>query len=93
MKQSASQRTEETSMNIPTRSIRTLVALTALVLFAGSNTQAFATISDPATGQTVLLGTDVVAPVPGVRIEADTKSKEPLIRVAPHCPNCFDDFG
>jgi hypothetical protein len=77
------------SMNTPARSIRAMVALTALVLVAGPNAQAFATISDPATGQRVLLGTDVLTPVPGVRIEAESKSKEPLIRVAPQCSYCF----
>jgi hypothetical protein len=65
----------------------------AAVLVAGPNTQAFATISNPATDQRVLLGTDVAAPVPGVRIEAESKSKEPLIRVAPTCPGCFHFDG
>ena len=79
-------------MSTPTQRIRTSVALIALALIAGPNTQAFATISDPATPQTMLVGTDVVAPVPGVRIEADSKSKVPLIRVAPHCPDCYGEF-
>jgi hypothetical protein len=41
----------------------------------------------------MLVGTDALAPVPGVRIEADSKSKVPIIRVAPKCPGCFVDPG
>ena len=87
-------------MNTPTRSIHAAVGLAALILVAAPAIQAFATISNPATDQRVLLGTDVAAPVPGVRIEADTKSKESLIRVAPYhtggggsCGSCFFDGG
>ena len=35
------------------------------------------------------VGTDVIAPVLGIPIEADSKSKVPLIRVAPVCPRCL----
>ena len=87
-------------MNISAQNIRAFIAATAFGLVAGLNAQAFATISPFATDQTTLVGTGVVAPVPGVRIEAHAKSKEPLIRVAPLCPDCryhegFDDayFG
>jgi hypothetical protein len=80
-------------MNIPPRSIRALAALAALVSVAALTTEAFATISNPAVDQRSLVGADVVAPVPGVRIEADSKSRVPLIRVAPHCTGCFVDPG
>ena len=79
-------------MNIPPRSIRALAALAAFVSVAAFTTETFATISNPAVDQRMLAGTDVVA-LPGVRIEADTKSKVPLIRVAPHCTECFVDPG
>lgn len=82
-------------MNTPVRGIRALVVLAALVLVAGPNTQAFATISNPTRDKTMLVGTDVVGPVmAGVRSEADSKSKLPLIRVAPGCPSgCFHFYG
>jgi hypothetical protein len=81
-------------MNTPVRGIRALVALTLLVLVAGPNTQAFATISNPARDKTMLVGTDVVDPVmAGVRSEADSKSKLPLIRVAPGCPSGCHFYG
>ena len=66
------------------QSIRASATLMALALIAGPNTPAFAAVSDPAKGQAVLIGTDVVAPVPGVRVEADTTPKMPLIRLAPY---------
>jgi hypothetical protein len=80
-------------MNTRAHRIRAFVALMALALAAGPNTQAFARISNPATDQRTLVGTDVLAPVPSVRIEAETKSKAPLIRVAPHCEDCVFDPG
>ena len=80
-------------MNTHTQRIRTFVGPVALALIAGSATQASAAISGPTTNHHTLVGNDVVAPVPGVRIEADSKSKLPVIRVAP-CPGCFGgDFG
>jgi hypothetical protein len=79
-------------MNISAQNIRTIVAATAFGLVAGLNAQAFATISPFATAQTTLASTGVVAPVPGVGIEAEAKSKEPLIRVAPGCPSCYRGF-
>ena len=73
----------------------TLLAGLGLIAASGAifSAQADNKISDPATDQRVLLGTDVVAPVPGVRIEADSKSKVPLIRVATQCPSCYGDFA
>src|SRR5215472_12755456 len=79
---------KEVPMNAA-QSIRAFAALTALGLVAGPATQALATISDPATGQT-MVGSDVVAPMPSVRVETGSKSKVPLIRVAPTCSSCED---
>ena len=72
-----------------------LLAGAGLIAASGAifSAQADNNISDPATDQRVLLGTDFVAPVPGVRIEADSKSKVPLIRVAPQCSYCYGFFG
>ena len=80
-------------MNTHTQRIRTFVGPVALALIAGSATQASAAISGPTTNHNTLIDNDVVAPYRGVRIEADSKSKLPVIRVAP-CPGCFGgDFG
>jgi len=71
--------------------ILTLFAIALPVGWAvvGPGGEAFATISSTATDQKTLVGNDADAPIVGVRIEADSKSKEPLIRVAPECPNCY----
>jgi hypothetical protein len=88
---------ERDPMNISAQTIRTIVAATAFGLVAGLNAQAFGTISPFPTNHTTPVGISVVAPVPGVRIDAEGQSKQPLIRVAPACPGCrgFEDeeFG
>jgi hypothetical protein len=74
-------------------SIRALAVLTAFVSVAALATQAFATISNPAADQRMLVGSDVVAPVVA-DVKPASEPKVPLIRVAPGgCPNCdmFDD--
>jgi hypothetical protein len=79
---------KEIPMNTPALSIRAITAVMAVALIAGLNTQALATISSPVTDQKTLVATDVAAPIADIRIEASSKSKEPLIRVAPSCPTC-----
>jgi hypothetical protein len=74
-------------MNASARSIRTLAALAAFVSVAALATQAFATISNPAADQRMLVSTDVIAPVIA-GVEAASEPKAPLIRVAPHCTDC-----
>jgi hypothetical protein len=54
---------KEILMNASTRSIRGLAALAAFVSVAALATQAFATISNPAADQRMLVGSDAVAPV------------------------------
>jgi hypothetical protein len=73
--------------------IRTFVGLVALALVAGSNTPAFAAVSVPARDQTMLIGTDVATPLPGLRFETSSEPKVLVIRVAPHCASCDEDFG
>jgi hypothetical protein len=79
-------------MNASPRSIRALAALAAFVSVAALATQAFATISNPATDQRTLVGSEVIAPVVA-GVEPASEPKVPLIRVAPHCSSCdmFDD--
>ena len=72
---------------------RTFLGLAVLGLLAGTSTQALATISDPSTRQTEMVGTNVAAPETSFRLDADSKSKEPLIRVAPVCAQCRYDGG
>jgi len=74
------------------QSMRTFAAFITLALIAGSAPQALATISNPATDQSLLNRADVVAPLPSVHIEADSTTKEPLIRVAPTCETCYWDW-
>jgi hypothetical protein len=50
-------------MNASPRSIRALAALAAFVSVAALATQGFATISDPAADQRILVGSNVIAPV------------------------------
>jgi hypothetical protein len=80
-------------MNIALRSIRAFAVLAAFIAVAALTTAAFATISDPAVDRRMLAGSDVVAPLPSARDEAESKSKVPVIRVAPHCTDCFVDPG
>jgi hypothetical protein len=80
-------------MNIALRSIRAFAVLAAFIAVAALTTAAFATISDPAADRQMLAGSDVVAPLPGARTEAKSKSKAPLIRIAPHCTECIVDPG
>jgi hypothetical protein len=63
-------------------------------LVAALTTPAFATISNPAADQRMLVGGDVVAPVVA-GVEPASEPKVPLIRVAPRCPGCYglDDDG
>jgi hypothetical protein len=79
-------------MNASPRSIRAFAALAAFLSVAALATQAFATISNPATDQRMLVGSDVIAPVIA-GVEPASEPKVPLIRVAPVCPDChmFDD--
>jgi hypothetical protein len=74
------------------QTIRAFAGLVALALIAGPSIQASATISDPGLRQTELVGTDTAAPTLSVPIDDASKSKEPLIRVAPVCASCFS-FG
>ena len=71
--------------------ILTLFAIALPVGWAvvGPGGEAFATISSTATGKKTPVGNDAAAPIVGVRIEADSKSTEPLIRVAPLCSRCY----
>ena len=78
-------------MNASARSIRALAALAACVSVAALATQAFATISNPAADQRMLVGTEVIAPVIA-GVEAASEPKVPLIRVAPGCPSCYGIF-
>lgn len=78
-------------MNASARSIRALAALAACVSVAALATQAFATISNPAADQRMLVGTEVIAPVIA-GVEAASEPKVPLIRVAPVCASCYGIF-
>ena len=80
-------------MNIALRSTRAFTVIAAFISVAALTTAAFATISNPTVYRLTLAGSDVVAPLPGARIEAKSKLKIPLIRVAPHCTGCFVDPG
>jgi hypothetical protein len=79
-------------MNASPRRIRALAVSAALASIAALTTQAFATISNPATEQRTLVGSELATPVIADR-EAASEPKAPLIRVAPGCPGCwmFDD--
>ena len=79
-------------MTASPRNIRAFAALAAFLSVAALATQAFATISNPAADQRMLIGTDVVTPVIAGS-EPASEPKAPLIRVAPQCPEChmFDD--
>ncbi len=61
------------------------VAVTAFLLKPGLST---ATLPAPALEQRVMVGFDVFTPEPNVPTDAASKAKEPLIKVAPACPNC-----
>jgi hypothetical protein len=82
---------KEIQMNASPRSIRALATLAALVAVAALTTQAFATISNPAANQRMLVGNDVIAPVIA-GVEPASEPKVPLIRVAPRCPGCYGIF-
>ena len=61
-------------MNASARSIRVLPALAAFVSLAVLATQAFATISNPAADQRMLVGSEVIAPViAGVEAASEPK--------------------
>jgi hypothetical protein len=61
------------------------VAVTAFLLKPGLST---ATLPSPALDQRAMVGSDVFAPVPNLPTDAASKVKEPLIQVAPLCPEC-----
>jgi hypothetical protein len=61
------------------------VAVTAFLLNPGLST---ATLPSPALDQKAMVGTDIFASGPNVPLDAASKAKEPLIKVAPQCPSC-----